>query len=108
MFSRARKWYRKPRKTFKGSGNDFRQRKADRKSMQADEDHILEFQVGDRVLLKVSPWKGVIRFRKRGSIGKAQSGLGSQKRKCGRSTQSCLQIEFRGRNSCVDKGEALT
>ncbi|KAD4889198.1 hypothetical protein E3N88_21271 [Mikania micrantha] len=28
----------------------------------------LEFQVGDRVLLKVSPWKGVIRFRKRGKL----------------------------------------
>ncbi|GJV38924.1 hypothetical protein Tco_1417364 [Tanacetum coccineum] len=23
---------------------------------------LLEFQVGDRVLLKVSPWKGVVRF----------------------------------------------
>jgi len=29
----------------------------------------LEFQVGDMVLLKVSPWKGVIRFRKRGKLG---------------------------------------
>ncbi|KAJ9560905.1 hypothetical protein OSB04_006065 [Centaurea solstitialis] len=29
----------------------------------------LEFQVGDRVLLKVSPWKGVIRFRKWGKLG---------------------------------------
>ncbi|KAL4585882.1 hypothetical protein LXL04_010509 [Taraxacum kok-saghyz] len=29
----------------------------------------LEFQVGDHVLLKVSPWKGVIRFRKRGKLG---------------------------------------
>ncbi|KAL4580619.1 hypothetical protein LXL04_016819 [Taraxacum kok-saghyz] len=29
----------------------------------------LEFQVGDRVVLKVSPWKGVIRFRKRGKLG---------------------------------------
>ena len=29
----------------------------------------LEFQVGDQVLLKVSPWKGVIRFRKRGKLG---------------------------------------
>ncbi|CAH1425870.1 unnamed protein product [Lactuca virosa] len=28
-----------------------------------------EFQVGDFVLLKVSPWKGVIRFRKRGKLG---------------------------------------
>ncbi|GKG11167.1 hypothetical protein Tco_0342567, partial [Tanacetum coccineum] len=25
----------------------------------------LEFEVGDRVMLKVSPWKGVIRFRKK-------------------------------------------
>ncbi|GKB39487.1 hypothetical protein Tco_0884429 [Tanacetum coccineum] len=28
----------------------------------------LEFQVGDRVMLKVSPQKGVIRFRKRGKL----------------------------------------
>ncbi|GJS02019.1 putative reverse transcriptase domain-containing protein [Tanacetum coccineum] len=28
----------------------------------------LEFKVGDRVLLKVSPWKGVIRFGKKGKL----------------------------------------
>ncbi|GJX23785.1 putative reverse transcriptase domain-containing protein [Tanacetum coccineum] len=28
----------------------------------------LEFQVGDKVMLKVSPWKGVIRFGKRGNL----------------------------------------
>ncbi|KAK1424318.1 hypothetical protein QVD17_19645 [Tagetes erecta] len=28
----------------------------------------IEFQVGDFVMLKVSPWKGVIRFRKRGKL----------------------------------------
>ena len=28
----------------------------------------LEFQVGDRVLLKVLPWKGMIRFGKRGKL----------------------------------------
>ncbi|GJX21435.1 putative reverse transcriptase domain-containing protein [Tanacetum coccineum] len=28
----------------------------------------LEFQVGDRVMLKVSPWKGVARFGKRGKL----------------------------------------
>ncbi|GKC78330.1 putative reverse transcriptase domain-containing protein [Tanacetum coccineum] len=28
----------------------------------------LEFKVRDRVMLKVSPWKGVIRFRKRGKL----------------------------------------
>ena len=35
----------------------------------------LEFQVGDRVLLKVSPWKGVIRFKKRGKSGPRYIGL---------------------------------
>ncbi|KAK9071361.1 hypothetical protein SSX86_009929 [Deinandra increscens subsp. villosa] len=29
----------------------------------------IEFQIGDFVLLKVSPWKGIIRFRKRGKLG---------------------------------------
>nr|GEV89403.1 hypothetical protein [Tanacetum cinerariifolium]GEV89496.1 hypothetical protein [Tanacetum cinerariifolium]GEW11909.1 hypothetical protein [Tanacetum cinerariifolium] len=29
----------------------------------------IEFQVGDHVMLKVFPWKGVIRFRKRGKLG---------------------------------------
>ncbi|GKF00275.1 hypothetical protein Tco_0023625 [Tanacetum coccineum] len=28
----------------------------------------MEFQVGDRVMLKVSPWKGVIRFGKQGKL----------------------------------------
>ncbi|GJS44945.1 hypothetical protein Tco_0595066 [Tanacetum coccineum] len=28
----------------------------------------MEFQVGDRVMLKVSPWKGVVRFGKRGEL----------------------------------------
>ncbi|GKD43166.1 putative reverse transcriptase domain-containing protein, partial [Tanacetum coccineum] len=28
----------------------------------------MEFEVGDRVMLKVSPWKGVIRFSKRGKL----------------------------------------
>ncbi|GJZ90574.1 hypothetical protein Tco_0662501 [Tanacetum coccineum] len=29
---------------------------------------LLEFEVGDRVMLKVSPWKGDIRFRKKGKL----------------------------------------
>ncbi|GJU14174.1 hypothetical protein Tco_1136570, partial [Tanacetum coccineum] len=33
----------------------------------------LEFEVGDRVMLKVSPWKGVIRFGKKGKL--APSGV---------------------------------
>ncbi|GKD07304.1 hypothetical protein Tco_1186989 [Tanacetum coccineum] len=28
----------------------------------------LEFEVGDRVLLKISPWKGVVRFGKNGKL----------------------------------------
>ncbi|KAI3672993.1 hypothetical protein L6452_39099 [Arctium lappa] len=28
----------------------------------------IEFQVGDKVMLKISPWKGVVRFRKRGKL----------------------------------------
>ncbi|GKB08592.1 hypothetical protein Tco_0836904 [Tanacetum coccineum] len=28
----------------------------------------MEFQVGDKVMLKVSPWKGVLRFGKRGKL----------------------------------------
>nr|GEU30273.1 putative reverse transcriptase domain-containing protein [Tanacetum cinerariifolium] len=28
----------------------------------------MEFEVGDRVMLKVSPWKGVVRFSKRGKL----------------------------------------
>ena len=28
----------------------------------------MEFRVGDRVMLKVSPWKGLIRFGKRGKL----------------------------------------
>ncbi|GJV58549.1 hypothetical protein Tco_1459554 [Tanacetum coccineum] len=28
----------------------------------------LEFSIGDHVLLKVSPWKGVVRFRKKGKL----------------------------------------
>ncbi|GJT46380.1 hypothetical protein Tco_0955095 [Tanacetum coccineum] len=28
----------------------------------------VEFQVGDKVMLKVSPWKGVVRFGKRGKL----------------------------------------
>ncbi|GKF17324.1 hypothetical protein Tco_0062242 [Tanacetum coccineum] len=38
--------------------------------MQAAQDRqkSMEFEVGDRVMLKVSPWKGVIQFAKRGKL----------------------------------------
>nr|GFD40883.1 putative reverse transcriptase domain-containing protein [Tanacetum cinerariifolium] len=28
----------------------------------------MEFKIGDRVMLKVSPWKGIVRFGKRGKL----------------------------------------
>nr|GEW41619.1 putative reverse transcriptase domain-containing protein [Tanacetum cinerariifolium]GEX39247.1 putative reverse transcriptase domain-containing protein [Tanacetum cinerariifolium] len=41
----------------------------DRQKSYADLKHKpMEFQVGDKVMLKVSPWKGVVRFRKRGEL----------------------------------------
>ncbi|KAL4563303.1 hypothetical protein LXL04_027343 [Taraxacum kok-saghyz] len=41
----------------------------DRQKSYADERRKpLEFQVGDLVLLKVSPWKGMVRFGKRGKL----------------------------------------
>ncbi|GKD23637.1 putative reverse transcriptase domain-containing protein [Tanacetum coccineum] len=41
----------------------------DRQKSYADRRRkLLEFQVGDKVMLKVSPWKEVIRFGKRGKL----------------------------------------
>nr|GEX72676.1 putative reverse transcriptase domain-containing protein [Tanacetum cinerariifolium] len=41
----------------------------DRQKSYADLKHkLMDFQVGDRVMLKVSPWKGVVRFGKQGKL----------------------------------------
>nr|GEZ33724.1 reverse transcriptase domain-containing protein [Tanacetum cinerariifolium] len=41
----------------------------DRQTSYADLKHKpIEFQVGNKVMLKVSPWKGVVRFGKRGKL----------------------------------------
>ncbi|GJR99862.1 putative reverse transcriptase domain-containing protein [Tanacetum coccineum] len=41
----------------------------DRQKSYTDRKHnLLEFEVGDKVMLKVSPWKGVIRFGKQGKL----------------------------------------
>ncbi|GJW85767.1 hypothetical protein Tco_0158912 [Tanacetum coccineum] len=41
----------------------------DRQKSYADLKHKpMEFQVGDKVMLKVSPWKWVVRFGKRGKL----------------------------------------
>ncbi|GKD17698.1 putative reverse transcriptase domain-containing protein [Tanacetum coccineum] len=36
--------------------------------VQETTEKLMEFQVGDRVILKASPWKGVVRFGKRGKL----------------------------------------
>nr|GEW13899.1 putative reverse transcriptase domain-containing protein [Tanacetum cinerariifolium] len=38
------------------------------KSYAVNRNRPLEFEVGDQVLLKVSPWKGVVRFEKKGKL----------------------------------------
>ncbi|GJW67549.1 hypothetical protein Tco_0121973 [Tanacetum coccineum] len=41
----------------------------DRQKSYADlKQKPMEFEVGDKVMLKVSPWKGVVRFGKRGKL----------------------------------------
>ncbi|GJW46653.1 putative reverse transcriptase domain-containing protein [Tanacetum coccineum] len=41
----------------------------DRQKSYADLKHkLMDFQVGDKVMLKVSPWKGVVRFGKQGKL----------------------------------------
>ncbi|GJT08268.1 putative reverse transcriptase domain-containing protein [Tanacetum coccineum] len=41
----------------------------DRQKSYADQKRkSMEFEVGDRIILKVSPWKGVVRFGKRGKL----------------------------------------
>nr|GFB80711.1 putative reverse transcriptase domain, ribonuclease H-like domain, aspartic peptidase domain protein [Tanacetum cinerariifolium] len=41
----------------------------DRQKSYADlKRKLMEFQVGDKVMLKVSPWKGVVHFGKRGKL----------------------------------------
>ncbi|GKA57753.1 hypothetical protein Tco_0756941 [Tanacetum coccineum] len=42
---------------------------SDRQNSYADlKRNPMEFEVGDKVMLKVSPWKGVVRFGKRGKL----------------------------------------
>ncbi|GJZ10502.1 putative reverse transcriptase domain-containing protein [Tanacetum coccineum] len=43
-------------------------RSVDRKSYADLKRKPMEFQVGDKVMLKVSPWKGVVHFGKRGKL----------------------------------------
>nr|GEU43443.1 putative reverse transcriptase domain-containing protein [Tanacetum cinerariifolium] len=49
--------------------NEKLKERRDRQKSYADKSRKpLEFEVGDQVLLRVSPWKGVVRFRKKGKL----------------------------------------
>nr|GFD01880.1 putative reverse transcriptase domain-containing protein [Tanacetum cinerariifolium] len=51
----------------------------DRQKSYADlKRNPMEFQVGDKVMLKVSPWKGVVRFGKRGKLDPRFDGTPSE------------------------------
>ncbi|KAJ9553188.1 LOW QUALITY PROTEIN: hypothetical protein OSB04_017233 [Centaurea solstitialis] len=55
----------------------------------------LEFQVADHVMLRVSPWNGVIRFRKRGLPFRATESFGSD-------SQHAPLIQVDESLNCVD------
>nr|GEY73475.1 putative reverse transcriptase domain-containing protein [Tanacetum cinerariifolium] len=60
----------------------------------------LEFKVGDRVLLKVSPWKGVVRFGNKGKLapqayGDCRAGCEKAKLKKNPISQSSLELSAR-------------
>ncbi|GKE30758.1 hypothetical protein Tco_1446142, partial [Tanacetum coccineum] len=38
------------------------------KSYASSGNKLVEYEIGDKVLLKVSPWKGVMRFEKKGKL----------------------------------------
>ncbi|GJU40518.1 putative reverse transcriptase domain-containing protein [Tanacetum coccineum] len=52
----------------------------------------MEFQVGDKVMLKVSPWKGVVHFGKRGKLNPRYVGPFKVLKK-GPQYISCIQLE---------------
>ncbi|GJS36555.1 hypothetical protein Tco_0534937 [Tanacetum coccineum] len=64
----AQRLFTKPQKRSFKSRNIFKRYVIDKKSYTDRRRKPLEFQAGYKVMLKVSPWKGVIRFGKRGKL----------------------------------------
>ena len=48
--------------------DNFKIAKDRQKSYADNRRRDLQFEIGDRVFLKISPWKGVLRFGKRGKL----------------------------------------
>nr|GFA74072.1 putative reverse transcriptase domain-containing protein [Tanacetum cinerariifolium] len=77
----------------------------DRQKSYADlKQKPMEFKVGDRIMLKVSPWKGVVRFDKRagyrwlrfaGTLGEVLSSPGNMKIRSERNTHISSQTGLR-------------
>ncbi|GKB09510.1 putative reverse transcriptase domain-containing protein [Tanacetum coccineum] len=59
----------------------------------------IEFEVGDKVMLKVAPWKGVMRFGKRGKCYKNKQLLLAVSYQ-GSTCTACLQAESKASDAC--------
>ncbi|GKA32612.1 reverse transcriptase domain-containing protein, partial [Tanacetum coccineum] len=64
----------------------------------------LEFEVGDRVMLKVSPWKGVIRFGKKGKLAPRYVGPFEILERIG---LDCYRLSSEGRSGVHDTFHVL-
>ncbi|GJV38405.1 hypothetical protein Tco_1410882, partial [Tanacetum coccineum] len=53
---------------------------------------LMEFQVGDKVMLKVSPWKGVVRFGKRGKLNPGEAAISLVKVRLELQDRSCVHV----------------
>ncbi|GKE12943.1 putative reverse transcriptase domain-containing protein [Tanacetum coccineum] len=54
----------------------------------------LEFQVGNKAMLKVSPWKGVIHFRKQGKLSPRLGGTLEEVQSSHRSVKTNLEVNI--------------
>nr|GEU94841.1 hypothetical protein [Tanacetum cinerariifolium] len=77
---------------------------------------LMEFEVGDRVMLKVSPWKGVVRFGKRdlgvlqeygGSLPKCSKCNYHHNGPCAPKCHKCNKVSYLARD-CRSSGNANT
>ncbi|GKG20225.1 hypothetical protein Tco_0380026 [Tanacetum coccineum] len=68
----------------------------------------MEFQVGDKVMLKVSPWKGVLRFGKRGKLNPRYVGPFKVLEKVGEVSYKLELPEELSCNAPTLKGRSIT
>ncbi|XP_024974819.1 uncharacterized protein LOC112512922 [Cynara cardunculus var. scolymus] len=83
----------------------------DRQKSYADKrSRPIEFQEGDRVMLKVSPWKGIIRFGKRGKLSPCFLGPFKVLARCLAEEESVIplsEIRVDENKQCVEEPEVI-